>query len=213
MISRANQARNAPLGGFTLTDAIRPGRQSQLEPIEGYRIERFRDPVSRKRMPLLAVAASSERLFDLFIALLEPLGETVNMVLETSHGRSKDQHDDMCRSDIDLPVLISHLYDSEEMLLNDGCAGVAVLAQERAIEVQLDEHKLIYVYADDLKPFRRILKAHGIRRIDDMRLIAESEHVHLSTPELADEFNELCLRIGAGDLESAMTDENEWSGW
>ena len=213
MISSGNHIRKAPLGGFALTEAIRPSRQSRLEPVEGYRMERFRDPVSRKRMPLLAVAVSSERLFDVFISLLEPLGETVNVVFETSHDNIDDRHEDMCRSDIDLPVLTSHLCDSEEMLTNDGCTGVAVLAQERPIEVQLDEHKLIYVYADDLKPFRRILKSHGINRIDDMRLIAESEHIHLSTPEFADEFRQLCGRIGAGDFDSVYTDENEWSGW
>ena len=77
--------------------------------------------------------------------------------------------------------------------------------------VQFDEHKLLYVYAHDLKPFRRILRFHGVRRQDDMRLIAESEHLHHSMPHYADVFRQLCNRIGADQLESAYSDESGWS--
>src|SRR5262249_51637287 len=57
------------------------------------------------------------------------------------------------RGDIRLPVLMSPFCDFEDLLLNDGCTGVAVVAVGRRIEVQLDEHKLLFVYARDLKPY------------------------------------------------------------
>lgn len=78
--------------------------------------------------------------------------------------------------------------------------------------MQLDEHKLLYVYAADLKPFRRILRAHGVRRKDGLRLIAESEHLHHTTAAYAEEFRQLCCRVGAGDFASVLSDEGGWLG-
>jgi hypothetical protein len=208
----ATHIRHTCYDNFNLTGAIRPSPEVPFAPSEGYRLERFRDPVSRRRIPMLAASVSAERLFEVFLDLLQPLGDTVNVVLETSHDNFDDHHDDLRRGDIDLPVLASHFCDVEELLLNDGCTGVAVIDRNRPVEVQFDEHKLLYVFARDLKPFRRILRSHGIRRDDGMPLIAESEHLHHSTEKFAEEFRQLCCRIGAGDFESVLSDENGWLG-
>jgi hypothetical protein len=198
---------------FSLTEAIRPGESLPLVCEEGYRLERFRDPRSRARLPMLAASVSAEHLFDVFLDLLQPLGESVHAVLETSHDSIDDWHDDLRRSDIDLPVLASHLCEHEDLLLNDGCTGIAVIARGRPVEVQFDEHKLLYVFALDLKPFRRILRFHGIQRVDGMRLIAECEHLHHTTTEYGEEFRHLSHEIGAGDFESVLSDEcGEWMG-
>lgn len=212
MTPLATHARLNRYGSFSLTAAIRPTPDVPAVPAEGYRLERFRDPVSRRRIPMLAAAVSAEHLFEVFLDLLGPLGETVHVVLESSHESTGDYHEDLRRGEIDLPVLASHFCDSEELLLNDGCTGVAVVAQGRPVEVQFDEHKLLYVYAHDLKPFRRVLRAHGVRRDDSLRLIAESEHLHYTTPDFAEEFRQLCCRVGAGDFESVLSDENGWLG-
>ena len=197
---------------FNLTDAIRPCPESPFVPREGYRLEKFRDPVSRRRIPMLAASVSSEHLFEVFLDLIEPLGEMVHVVLESSHDSSGDYHDDLRRTEIDMPVLASHFYDFEELLLNDGCTGVAVVACDLPIEVQFDEHKLLFVYARDLKPFRRILRSHGVCRRERMPLIAESEHLHHTTPGYADEFRRLSCHIGAGDFDSVFSDEGGWLG-
>ena len=81
---------------------------------------------------MLSAAVSAERLFDTFLALLEPLGEVVHVVLESSHGAAIDEHTDLRRDHIDLPVLASHLCDFEELLTHDGCTGVAVMADRPA---------------------------------------------------------------------------------
>lgn len=144
-----------------LTDAIRPAADSGVPLYEGYRLETYRGRPGLQ-IPVLAAAVSRERLFDVFLQLLDPLGEIVDVVLETSHGNTADRHRDLRRTHIDRPVLESYMCEFEDLLLNDGCTGVAVVASGRPMEVQFDEHKLLICYARNLKPFRRVLKAAGI---------------------------------------------------
>src|SRR4029077_4661463 len=140
---------------FNLTDAIRPAPDVPLRPREGYRLEIFRDRHARVRLPMLSAAVSAERLFDTFLALIEPLGEVVHVVLESSHEAGADHHTDLRRDHIDMPVLASNLCDFEELLSHDGCTGVAVMALGSPVEVQFDEHKLFHIYAPNLSPFRK----------------------------------------------------------
>jgi hypothetical protein len=141
-------------------------------------------------------AASHELLFDLFMDLLEPLGSEVDVVLETSHNRDRSGHVDMYREHIDLPVLKSILWDYEEMLLNDGCLGIAVLNPAIPQEVQFDEHKMLIVYGEPLEPYGRILHSRRVRRCDDIKFITEAEHVHSSNDVCYQQFEELRLRLG-----------------
>ena len=196
-------------GDFTLTDAIRPGLGAPVLTREGYRMEVFRDRAAKLRLPMLSAAVSAENIFDTFLALIEPIGEVVDVVLESSHGRHDvEEHEDLRRTHIDLPVLMSHFCEFEELLTNDGCTGVAVLSPNRPIEVQFDEHKLFHIYAPDLKPFRRVLKSLGIRRRKSLPLISEAEHLHHTTEQYADDFRQLCLRTGVGDFDRVFSDES-----
>lgn len=196
-------------GSFTLTDAIRPGAGLHVRPRQGYRVEVYRDRRAKLRLPMLSAAVSAERLFDTFLALLEPLGEDVHVVLESSHNANADAHTDLRRNHIDLPVLASHFCDFEELLTHDGCTGVAVLADNRPIEVQFDEHKLLHIYAPNLKPFRKVLRAHGVKRRTLLPLISEAEHLHHTTDDFADDFRQLAVRIGVGDFDRVFSDEAE----
>jgi hypothetical protein len=184
-------------GDFRLTDAVRPAPGAP-GPREGYRLDTFRDADAGVCIPSLAAAVSAERLFDTFLALLEPLGEVVDVVLETSHGRDGDCHRDLRRSHIDRPVLASYFCDYEDLLLNDGCTGVAVVAHGRPMEVQFDEHKQLWVYARNLKPFRRALRAAGVPRRSKLRLVSEGEHLHASDAAYARQFREFAMRLGVG---------------
>jgi len=194
-------------GDFRLTDAIRPGPGIPVVPREGFRQAVYRDRRHRLRIPVLAASVSKEKLFETFLALLAPLGPVVNVVLETSHRSRNGKHRDLRRSEIDTPILASYCCEFEDMLLNDGCTGIAVLAPDKPMEVQFDEHKLLLVYARKLRPFRRIIKSFGIRRDDDMPLISEAEHLHGSEPQHYDMFRDLCHRIGAGDHAKVRQDE------
>lgn len=195
-------------GEFHLTDAVRPGQTLPIRPREGYRIEVFRDQHSRLKLPMLSAAVSAERLFETFLALIDPLGDEVHVVLESSHGADADHHTDLRRDEIDLPVLASHFCEFENLLTHDGCTGVAVLAIGQPVEVQFDEHKLFHIYAPDLAPFRRALHRAGVRRRRVLPLISEAEHLHHTTDEYAAEFRQLAMRLGVGDFDRVFSDEN-----
>jgi hypothetical protein len=186
-------------GDFQLTGAIRPAPERSVVPRQGYRLDLFRDERYKIEVPVLAAAVSCPQLFDVFLALLEPLGEVVDVILETSHEATGAAHRDLYREEIDRPVLASHLCDFEELLLHDGCTGIAVLAITCPMEVQFDEHKGLIVYAPDVKPFVRILRREGIRRDQGMRLLSEGEHLHRTSPRYADAFEQLCYRLGVGE--------------
>jgi hypothetical protein len=189
----------ARYGEFVLTEAVRPAYDLQIVPTVGYRHELYRDKDTGVDIPVLMVSASREQLFDLFLDLVDPLGVEVDVVLETSHNREKRGHQDLCREHIDLPVLKSMLCDFEDQILDDGCLGIAVLNPGIPLEVQFDEHKLLIIYGQDLSEFERILEQWDIPRRDDMQFITEAEHVHSSSDELAESFQELRYRLGLDD--------------
>jgi hypothetical protein len=186
-------------GDFQLTAAIRPALHVPVVPREGYRRDTYRDPSAKLQVPVLAAAVSREKLFDVFLELLQPLGGTVDVVLETSHRTEGAAHRDLYREHIDLPVLMSHFCDFEELLLNDGCTGVAVISTTEPMEVQFDEHKLLVVYARDMKPFESVMRVFGIRREDTLKLITEGEHLHSTDPQHENQFEQLCCRIGIAE--------------
>lgn len=186
-------------GDFELTDAIRPAAKRQVIPKQAFRIGTYRQKAAGLEVPVLAASISREHLFDVFLGLLEPLSAVVDVVLETSHKASVAGHRDLCRRHIDRPVLESYLYEFEDLLLNDGCTGVAVVSHGKPMEVQFDEHKLLIVYARDLTPFARVLTEAGVPRDEQMKLITEGEHLHATEPRHAEAFKQLCYRLGVGE--------------
>jgi hypothetical protein len=191
-------------GDFRLTEAVRPSLELQVVPRQGYRRDTYRDPQLGLEVPVVAASVSAERLFDVFLDLLCPLGDVVDVVLETSHQSEGGSHRDLIREQIDLPVLLSHFYDFEDLLLNDGCTGVAVIAHARPMEVQFDEHKLLVVYARDLRPFEKVLRQAGVLRDEQLKLITEAEHLHSTGPEHEEAFDQLCCRLGVGEFAESV---------
>lgn len=197
--------RIARYGPFTLTDAIRPMPGPSLVPVQGYRRATYPDQASGKMLPCLIASASREILLDLFLELVDLLGaeSQVSLALETSHtlAASDDRrHFDHYRTEIDHCVAKSHLVEYEDVLLEDGCAGVAVYRGTRSgkfREIQLDEHKLLILYGNGLARFEAVLEEAGVRRDDGIRFISEVEHCHQSTPELERRFWELHQLVGA----------------
>ena len=108
-------------GRFKLTDAIRPSYDLKIVPRQGYRHDFYVDEESKTKVPVLMAAASRENLFEMFMELIEPLGNEVDVVLETSHNREAAGHTDLYREHIDMPVFKSMLWDYEDLLMNDGC--------------------------------------------------------------------------------------------
>ncbi len=183
-------------GKFQLTDAIRPSYDLQVVPRAGYRHDLYQDRESGVQIPVLMAAVSREDLLDVFFDLLDPLGDEVDVVLETSHERNQGGHEDLYREHMDLPVLKSTLYDFEDLLLDDGCTGIAILNPEIPLEIQFDEHKLLIAYGQELGAFEEILQSYSLRKLDDLKFITEAEHVHSSSDEFSEKFEELRYRLG-----------------
>ena len=186
----------ARYGDFVLTDAVRPSYDLQVVPVQGYRHDAYRDEQSRTTVPVLMGAVSRRDLFETFLDLLDPLGSVLDVVLETSHNRERKGHQDLYREHIDAPVLKSVLWEYEHLLLNDGCAGVAVLNPDIPQEVQFDEHKLVIVYGENLGEFEEIFRLRDVPCDEQMKFITEAEHVHSSSDQFALQFEELKTRLG-----------------
>ena len=186
----------ARYGNFVLTDAVRPSYDLQVVPRTGFRHDTYSDSETGIAIPVLMASISSEQILDLFVDLLDPLGEEVDVVLETSHHTRGDGHEDYYRESIELPILKSVLYDFEEMLINDGCTGVAVLNPRIPMEVQFDEHKIFTLYGQDLDLFERVFDSHGVTCSEDIKFITEAEHVHSSTDTFAEHFDQMRYRLG-----------------
>lgn len=190
----------ANYGRFWLTDAIRPSYELNVIPTQGFRHDTVPEPDESVSlpMPVLMASVSAPRLFDAFLDLLDPLGDTVDVILESSHGKSKMKNRQfLYRDDIDMPVLKSTLMQHEYMILNDGCTGISVINSQSQYEVRLDEHKLLLIYARKLTPFEGILIDNYVDCNEQIQFVTEAEHVHCSTVKFAEEFGELMYDLGA----------------
>lgn len=183
-------------GSFQLTDAVRPSYDLKVKPSQGYRHDVYVDEENKSKVPVIMASASKEYLFEIFMELIEPLGQSVDVVLETSHDSDRTGHVDLYREHIDMPVLKSILWEYEDLLLNDGCTGIAVLNPGTPQEVQFDEHKLLIVYGSPLEPFEFLLESNNVGFDKSMKFITEAEHVHSSSEEYQRQFHELYMRLG-----------------
>ena len=188
--------RIARYGNFMLTDAVRPSYDLQVVPQTGFRHDSYKDADTGVEIPVVMAAASRETVLDLFFALLDPMGNEVDVVLESSHDSDHGSHDDLVRESIDLPVLKSLLMDYEDLLLDDGCMGIAVLNPNIPMEVQFDEHKLLIAYGQNLNAIEGTLIDHYVDCHEDIRFITEAEHVHSSSEEFIERFRELRYDLG-----------------
>ena len=200
-------------GNFTLTDAVRPSFDLSIVPEQGYKYERlklgaddmtlFQRVRSRWLMPILSISISLDHLFETFLDLLNPLGSTVNVVLETSHCYSGARRMGLRREHIDLPVLKSFLYDHEELLLHDGCTGISVFSPKISAGVRFDEHKLLFVYAKSLLPFEKILCRHDVWRNETIKFLTDAEHIHITRDEYFQRFRTLRMSLGMDESYTA----------
>lgn len=188
--------RIAKYGQFLLTDAVRPSYDLKVVPQSGFRHEKYRDDDTGIEIPVVMAAATRSAVLDVFFDLLDPMGFEVDVVLESSHNSDHGGHQDMIRESIDLPILKSILMDYEDLLLNDGCMGIAVLNSNIPMEVQLDEHKLLIGYGQTLEDFEQTFAEYGIECDEGIQFITEAEHVHSSSEEYVERFNELKYDLG-----------------
>ena len=191
-------------GAFELTDAIRPSYDVQISPRQGFRYDEYIDENNGASTPVILAAATRHRLMELFMEMVDSLGPVVDVVLESSHqGSSNDE--DLYREHIDAPVLKSMLWEFEDLLLNDGCTGIAIINPTKRQEIQLDEHKLLIAYGNPLDPFAATLIQGDVYPEDDIQFITEAEHIHSSSEKYSNQFEQLKNRLG-------MDGEDDYAG-
>ncbi len=181
---------------FQLTEAVRPAMDLKVKPCQGYRHDVYVDEESKAKVPVIMAAASREKLFPLFMQLIQRLGSVVDVVLESSHAKAEGGHIDLYREHIDMPVLTSILWDYEDLLLNDGCTGIAVLNPNTPQEIQFEEHKLLIVYGSPLEPYEFTLESHNVTENQVMKFITEAEHIHSTSDDYCQQFLQLRTALG-----------------
>lgn len=179
-------------GDFTLTDAVRPSYNLEVIPQQGFKKSYYQD--EEILIPVIIISASKEILFDLFMDLVDLLGnKRLGVALETSHYSEDGTHIDFYNLGMDAIALKSSLYDFEESLVEDGCAGIAIMNRKKQIEVQFDEHKILYFYNWLSIPLKIItlMKKYNISELPYMKMISDAEHMHNSSNSLQEEFEKL----------------------
>ena len=151
----------------------------------------------------MVASVSREKIFQLFMDLIEPVGRCVDVALGSSYDVETpnvlNNHTSYYRSSIDMSVLQSLLWNYENILTNDGCAGITVLNPSVPCEVQFDEHKLFLVDGGQLmEEFEKILRKSVIKD-KNMQFITNAEHIHCSCDAFRRQFFELVETLGAVD--------------
>lgn len=186
---------------FRLTDAIRPGMDDGIFPIAGYRHDFYTEETTGEETLVIIAAVSREWVVEMFLNLLQPLGDEVSIRLEKRYHVY--EHIEMTRDHVDLSDLRCILEDFSDLLLNDGSFSIAVSNSDGSKEVQLDEHKLLYVYGENTKAFERRLQWAGILRDEQMCFLPEGEHFHCSLHDFGPRLAELESRLG-------LNQESDW---
>ena len=182
-------------GAFDLTDAVRPSYDLQIVPKQGFRFDQHVDDSTGVKTPAVLASVTQHQLMDVFFELIDKLGDVVDVVLESSH-HVNNSHQDLYREHIDSAVLKSVLLEFEDLLLNDGCTGIAVINPHKRQEVQLDEHKLLVMYGRPLDEFVATLIEEDVYPDREIQFITEAEHVHSSSARMHDRFEVLKNRLG-----------------
>lgn len=199
--------------GFKLTGAIRPGYGLEVIPATGFRFDSYQDPCTNTSIPVIIISASREILFDLFMDLLSATFNALSqadVVLEIYDNDNAQCHQDFFTEHKDISVLESALYDFEDILLDDGYFGIAIFDRIRPMELQFDSHKLLIIY-NFKKIWGRlslILQKYRITEKPKMKVISQSEHVHISNEKFKERIQQLLLATGIDpDCDTPYFDE------
>ena len=185
--------------GLEMTGAAFPSEKSSVKIEPGYRVEVAKNFY---QVPLRITANVHRSLIiDVLEDLIDQLGNDLEVILETSHDSPVGGHEDLYVPYCLEPIVVkSSLRQYEDLLLNDGGTGIAILNSSTGFEVQLNEDKKIVVYVvnrKDLEKVQRILESYGILQRPMLVAVGEVDHYRNLDPAYADQFIEFANNIGA----------------
>ena len=169
---------NRTYGDFTLTPAVVFFKDGDVAPSEGYKIDKWKIPDGRTQSRI-TISASAEKILDIYDDLAKQLGDTCGIVVEDY--RVKQGHIDHFGYSKDLFVIRSVLVDFEEFILNDGFVGIAIWSDFTQAGVQLTVHKIIMIYAFEIRSFLRVLARYGLREDPELKFLFEDFHALIET--------------------------------
>jgi len=196
----------AQYGDLILPDAVRPAPNTPVNLCRGYRHDESCESrgimalfeEASQTLPVLTITESRGKIMELFKKLIKPLGERVDAILETHHNYpgGGNQHGHLYHMNIDMPDM-QRLLSAEDVLLNDGYAGLVIRNPETYQEAQLEDHKLIRVFHGDRHDaYRRILEDNQVPCKEGMKVISEQNHFHFGRWDSAERFFQLAKELG-----------------
>ena len=190
-----------------LTDAVRPSYDLQVVPRQGYRHDVYRDEQTKTQRAGADGRRHAARTCSTcsWTCSTRWASRSTWCWKPATTARAAG-HVDLYREHIDLPVLKSILYDYEDLLLNDGCTGIAVLNPRRPAGSAVRRAQA----ADRLR--RRPARVRGgprparrrLRR--QLKFITEAEHVHSSSDDYQRQFEELWTRLGMDATDNELSE-------
>lgn len=165
-------------GMLELTNAVRPTNEAFL--MEGYQQTRTELPGFPDGLPTIVAAVAREKLFDVFMACVEQLGEQTDVLLDSLHdpllpdGRS-------WRSPPRTQSALRNLLgknDVRDLLLHDGHTGISVISSLYPMEVALPDHKTLLIHGrpqDDgaYEELLSVFRAFRVREIPSLLTIRD----------------------------------------
>lgn len=148
-------------------------------------------------IPTIIAAVSKEFIFDVFYDMLDVLDEEVIVILESMHYGQKQY-----TSEMDLVVLKSVLVDFEDLLVGDGFLGFNVYSfnGDEPVEIQIDFHGYLIGFGNCMDKFDQIFELYGLVCDENLVLVSDGHHIHVSNEEFYNQFLKLVDRIGAVEV-------------
>lgn len=178
-------------GDFQLSDGIRP--YMGCVPMQGFKHKMWKD------IPAVLGSVSKEIILEIFYEMLDLMNGEINVILESSHDIfDGDSHYNYFREGMDLTILRSILVEYEDLLVDDGQFGIAVwnFGDKYPVEIQLDEHKVLICYGKNIEKFEQIFEMYGLVCNENLQVLSEMTHVHISSEDFHQRFLELKNLIG-----------------
>jgi hypothetical protein len=162
---------------------------------------------------VLCVSLSREKIFAVFVEIVKMafkndgnVSSNADVILESSHKTETVvygpiEHMLYKLEEVDVVSFLSDIYSLEDLLVDDGCAGVYIFTPgEETLEVDLSEHKIIHLYTENrqlLYDVSCFLVQQGLEEIPDLQLIIDAPHVHGSSDRFEKKFIQFIEKTGA----------------
>lgn len=174
----------------------------------GYKlaIDSSQNPTIDIAIPLI-VAQSKEQILPTFYRLLDFVAGRkahVEFFVDSFTQEDHNARTSLWTPEINPRDLKKTLRQYEDLMLNDGHHAYAVAIPSAGIEIQLDDHKLILIYADSDKiqvKLTEFLEHVGIDHDPTLPLIVDKDHHHHTQVHHRSAMEQLVRELGLSDAE------------